>query len=621
MLSSKEIRQRYLDFFAKRNHKVIASASLIPEGDSTLLFTNSGMFPLVPYLLGESHPEGNRLVDSQKCFRSGDIEEVGDHRHNTFFEMLGNWSLGDYFKNEQLKWWYQFLIEELEIDPKRLYQTVYVGDEEKGIPKDEESIRILQEIFGQYSIAAGVGPDTTGKGDFGPGVPVDFDKVRIMAYRDKNWWDRGSDKTGEPGGPDSETFYDTGRSHDKKFGEHCHLNCDCGRFLEIGNSVFMQYVKTEDGWKEMKNKNVDFGGGLERIILAANDYNNIFESDLFQPLIRKIGELSHKTYYQHPKEFEIISDHIKAATFIVGDDKGVAPGNIGQNYFVRRLIRRAARFGRNLGIEGIWLNELAEIVIDIYGDVYPELVRNREFVSSELKKEEEKFAISLEKGLQKFEEFSADGKLSGVDAFNLYQSYGFPVEMTEELVIEKGISFIRAEFDEEYKKHQDLSRSLSAGMFKSGLGDVSEETTRLHTATHLMLAALRKVLGDHVTQKGSNITPERARLDFNNPEKLTSEQLKQVEDMVNGWIVESLPVSFEEMTVPEAKEKGAMGVFESRYGEKVKVYKMGEGDTVASYEICSGPHVSNTSELGRFKIVKEEASSSGIRRIKAVLEK
>ncbi len=621
MLSSKEIRQRYLDFFAKRNHKVIASASLIPEGDSTLLFTNSGMFPLVPYLLGESHPEGNRLVDSQKCFRSGDIEEVGDHRHNTFFEMLGNWSLGDYFKNEQLKWWYQFLIEELEIDPKRLYQTVYVGDEEKGIPKDEESIRILQEIFGQYGIAAGVGPDTTGKGDFGPGVPVDFDKVRIMAYRDKNWWDRGSDKTGEPGGPDSETFYDTGRSHDKKFGEHCHLNCDCGRFLEIGNSVFMQYVKTEDGWKEMKNKNVDFGGGLERIILAANDYNNIFESDLFQPLIRKIGELSHKTYYQHPKEFEIISDHIKAATFIVGDDKGVAPGNIGQNYFVRRLIRRAARFGRNLGIEGIWLNELAEIVIDIYGDVYPELVRNREFVSSELKKEEEKFAISLEKGLQKFEEFSADGKLSGVDAFNLYQSYGFPVEMTEELVIEKGISFIRAEFDEEYKKHQDLSRSLSAGMFKSGLGDVSEETTRLHTATHLMLAALRKVLGDHVTQKGSNITPERARLDFNNPEKLTSEQLKQVEDMVNGWIAESLPVSFEEMTVPEAKEKGAMGVFESRYGEKVKVYKMGEGDTVASYEICSGPHVSNTSELGRFKIVKEEASSSGIRRIKAVLEK
>lgn len=621
MLSSKEIRKRYLDFFSHRNHKVIASASLIPEGDSTLLFTNSGMFPLVPYLLGESHPEGNRLTDSQKCFRSGDIEEVGDHRHNTFFEMLGNWSLGDYFKKEQLKWWYQFLIEELEIDPKRLYQTVYVGDEAKGIPKDEDSIKTLQEIFSQYGVEAAVGPDTVGKGDFGPGVPVDFDKVRIMAYRDKNWWDRGSDKSGEPGGPDSETFYDTGRGHDNKFGEHCHLNCDCGRFLEIGNSVFMQYVKTDEGWKEMKNKNVDFGGGLERIILAANGYKNIFESDLFQPLIKKIEELSHKIYFQYPKEFEIISDHIKAATFIMGDDKGVAPGNAGQNYFVRRLIRRAARFGRNLGIERIWLNELAEIVIDIYGEVYPELVRNKEFIFSELKKEEEKFGISLEKGLQKFEEFSAAGKLSGVDAFNLYQSYGFPVEMTEELVAEKGIGFDRAEFDEEYRKHQELSRSLSAGMFKSGLGDVSLETTRLHTATHLLLAALRRVLGGQVTQKGSNITPERARLDFNNPEKLTSEQLKQVEDMVNGWIAESLPVSCEEMTVPEAKEKGAMGVFESRYGEKVKVYKVGEGDKIASYEICSGPHVTNTSELGHFKIAKEEASSSGIRRIKAVLEK
>lgn len=621
MLSSKEIRKRYLDFFSHRNHKVIASASLIPEGDSTLLFTNSGMFPLVPYLLGESHPEGNRLTDSQKCFRSGDIEEVGDHRHNTFFEMLGNWSLGDYFKSEQLKWWYQFLIEELDIDPKRLYQTVYVGDEAKGIPKDEDSIKTLREIFSQYGVEAAVGPDTTGKGDFGPGVPVDFDKVRIMAYRDKNWWDRGSDKSGEPGGPDSETFYDTGRVHDKKFGEYCHLNCDCGRFLEIGNSVFMQYVKTDEGWKEMRNKNVDFGGGLERIILAANGYKNIFESDLFQPLIKRIEDLSNKTYFQYPKEFEIISDHIKAATFIMGDDKGVAPGNAGQNYFVRRLIRRAARFGRNLGIERVWLNELAEIVIDIYGDVYPELVRNKEFVFSELQKEEEKFGVSLEKGLQKFEEFSAAGKLSGVDAFNLYQSYGFPVEMTEELVSEKGISFDRAEFDEEYKKHQELSRSLSAGMFKSGLGDVSEETTRLHTATHLLLAALRKVLGDQVTQKGSNITPERARLDFNHPEKLTPEQLKQVEDMVNGWIAESLPVSYEEMTVPEAKEKGAMGVFESRYGEKVKVYKMGEGDKIASYEICSGPHVANTSELGHFKIAKEEASSSGIRRIKAVLEK
>ncbi len=620
MLSSKEIRGKYLEFFSKKNHKIIASSSLIPEGDSTLLFTNSGMFPLVPYLLGESHPEGRRLVDSQKCFRSGDIEEVGDHRHNTFFEMLGNWSLGDYFKQEQLRWWFEFLFEELKLDPKKIYQSVYVGDDEKGIPKDSESIEILKDIFKQYGIDAEVGPDTTGKGDFGPGVPVDFASVRIMAYRDKNWWDRGSDKVGEPGGPDSETFYDTGRPHDPKFGEHCHLNCDCGRFLEIGNSVFMQYVKTENGWKEMENKNVDFGGGLERIILAANGYENIFESDLFSSLTQRIEGLSGKKYNDFSKEFEIISDHIKAATFIMGDDKGVTPGNTGQNYFVRRLIRRAARYGRNLGIKDIWLNSLAEKVIEIYGEVYNELVRNKDFILSELQKEEERFAISLEKGLQKFEEFVSSGKLSGVDAFNLYQSYGFPIEITEELIAEKGISFIRSEFDEEYKKHQELSRSLSAGMFKSGLGDVSVQTTRLHTATHLLLAALRLVLGDQVIQKGSNITSERARLDFNHPEKLTPEQIRQAEDFVNSWIKDSLPVSYEEMTVPEAKDKGAMGVFESRYGEKVKVYKMGEGDRIVSYEICSGPHVSNTSELGIFKIAKEEASSAGIRRIKATLE-
>lgn len=622
MLDSKVIRQRYLDFFAKRGHAVISSSSLIPEGDSTLLFTNSGMFPLVPYLLGESHPAGERLVNSQKCFRSGDIEEVGDHRHNTFFEMLGNWSLGDYFKKEQLNWWYEFLIEDLKIDPNRLYQSVYVGD--GAIPKDEESIGILGEIFGRYGLSAEVGPDTTGDGDLGPGVPVDFSQVRIMAYRDKNWWDRGIDAVGEPGGPDSETFYDTGKAHDRKFGEYCHLNCDCGRFLEIGNSVFMQYVKTESGWSELKNKNVDFGGGLERIVMVVNDLNNIFETDLFSPIIAKIEFLSGKKYTDNPRAFEIIADHLKAAVFIMGDDKGIAPGNVGQNYFVRRLIRRAVRFGKNIGISrSNWAGGIADEIIKIYAGTYPELQRNRGFVIYELSAEEEKFALSLEKGLKKFDELVSSGALSGKDAFDLYQSYGFPVEMTEELAAEKGISFDRLAFDGELKKHQDLSRTLSAGMFKSGLGDTSEKTVRLHTATHLLLAALRNILGDHIIQKGSNITPERLRLDFNHPSKMTDEEIERAEHIVNGWIASDLPVSFEEMSIEEAREKKAVGVFGSRYGERVKVYSIGSplgAIRPVSYEICSGPHVANTSEVGKFKIIKEEAVSSGVRRIKADVE-
>lgn len=612
-ITANELRQKYLDFFRSKNHAIIASASLIPENDSTLLFTNSGMFPLVPYLLGETHPAGVRLVDSQKSFRTEDIDEVGDSRHNTFFEMLGNWSFGDYFKKEQLNWWYEFLVEELKMDPSRLYQSVYAGSEDARISKDEESIAILKEIFNKYSVSSEEGPTTTGKGELGSGEACDFTKQRIFAYRDKNWWKRG-DAVGELGGPDSETFYDTGKEHDSKFGAHCHPNCDCGRFIEIGNSVFMQYQKTTDGWSELKNKNVDFGGGLERILMIISGENSIFKTDLFTRIISKIEELSGKKYTDDLKSFEVIADHLKSATFIIGDDKGVAPSNTDQGYIVRRLLRRAIRFGRSLGItKEMWTKEVAQVVIADYQSVYPELSRNQKFIEDNFDKEEEKFNRTLENGLKEFNKITGD--IDGVSAFNLYQSYGFPVEITEELAREKGFKVDLTGFKAELTKHQELSRTASAGKFKGGLADSSEATTRLHTAAHLLLAALRIVLGDHVTQKGSNITAERLRFDFSHPEKMTPEQIAEVEKLVNEAINAKMDVSCEEMTLGQAREVGAMGVFDSKYEERVKVYTAGD----FSKEICGGPHVKNTGELGNFKISKEESSSAGVRRIKAVL--
>ncbi|MBU4455072.1 alanine--tRNA ligase [Patescibacteria group bacterium] len=648
-MTSNELRQKYLDFFKDRGHAIIPSASLIPENDPSLLFTNSGMSPLAPYLLGEKHPEGARLANSQKCFRAEDIDEVGDNRHNTFFEMLGNWSFGDYYKREQLNWWFEFLIDVLKIDPKRLYQTVYLGSD--SIAKDEESIEILKEIYKKYGMDAQEGPETAGEGKYGPGVEIDFKKNRIFAYRDKNWWQRG-DVVGELGGPDSETFYDTGKKHSRKYGEHCHLNCDCGRFIEIGNSVFMQYVRTETGWprrlergwQELKNKNVDFGGGLERIIMAAQGKNNIFETDLFANLINKIERLSGKKYADNMPAFEVIADHLKAASFIMGGDKGlpgqgIAPSNTDQGYIVRRLIRRAIRYGKQIGIESkpdeTWTKEIAKIVAHDYADTYPELRRNVDFIIEELKKEETKFAHTLERGLKEFEKLEerrqveppfargvrGDYSISGAAAFDLYQTYGFPIEMTKELAKEKGLEVDEAGFNEELKKHQELSRTASAGKFKGGLADASEETTKLHTTAHLLLAALRKVLGDHVVQKGSNITAERLRFDFSHPEKMTDKQKQEVEKLVNEAIEKNLPVTCEEMPLEEAKKRGAMGVFESRYGERVKVYfiKSAQGGRAFSAEICGGPHVENTNGLGHFKIIKEESSSAGVRRIKAVL--
>ncbi|OGY42420.1 MAG: hypothetical protein A2Y82_04750 [Candidatus Buchananbacteria bacterium RBG_13_36_9] len=665
MLSAKELRQKYLEFFKSKGHTIIPSASLIPENDPSLLFVNSGMFPLVPYLLGEKHPLGEKLVNSQKSFRTEDIEDIGDSRHNTFFEMLGNWSFGDYFKKEQLNWWFEFIIEELKLDINKIYQSVYVGDEI--VAKDQDSIQILQKIFAKYGLKAEEGPSTTGKGESGPGCEIDFNKYRIFGYKDKNWWKRG-DAIGELGGPDSETFYDTGKKHDPKFGPYCHINCDCGRFLEIGNSVFMQYKKTATGWDELTNKNVDFGGGLERLAMVAQNKNSIFQTDLFSPIIDKITKLSDQSYEDNISAFEIIADHIKAATFILGDDKGLTPSNTDQGYIIRRLIRRAVRYGKRLNIKDIFTFKIAEVVIEIYKDIYPEVKKNKEFIINQLILEEEKFAKALAEGLKmakkiidqktsidpdKFREImqtpgkreliaqiledlrgNKDSKaylkfsipitmeeisnatITAKDAFDLYQSFGFHQDMMLELAQEKNLFVDRAGFRQELKKHQDLSRTASAGMFKGGLADTSEQTTKLHTAAHLMLAALRQVLGPEVLQRGSNITSERLRFDFNYGQKMTPEQLKMVEDLVNERIAKKIPVISQEMSMEEAKKQGAMGVFEHKYGEKVKVYEIGD----FSKEICGGPHVDNTGILGHFKIQKEESSSAGVRRIKAILE-
>ena len=622
-MTSKEIRQKYLEFFKERGHAVIPSASLIPENDASSLFISSGMQPLIPYLTGENHPMGTRLVDSQKSFRSGDIEDVGDQRHTTMFEMLGNWSLGDYFKKEQLNWFWEFLTKELGLDPNRFYVTVYAGNEKIGVEQDSESVKIWQEIFKAHNINAKDYNDAEIKG---------MRDGRIFYYDDdKNWWSRSGAPTnmpvGEIGGPDSEIFYDLGvglkRHENSKWKDKpCHVNCDCGRFIEIGNSVFIQFLKTEKGFEPLKQKNVDFGGGLERLTMISQGKDNIFETDLFINILNKIKILSEgKEYRAYMREFEVIADHIKGAVFLIGDDKGIAPSNVDQGYVVRRLIRRAIRFGRQLGIsEKLWTKEIAKIAIHDYQEIYPELKRNADFIINEFKKEEEKFAKTLEKG----EKMIKGKKINGKEAFNLFQTFGYPKEMTEEIAKEREIKLSK-DFDKEFinatEEHQKLSRTASVGKFKGGLADSSKETTKLHTAAHLLLAALRQVLGNHVQQRGSNITSERLRFDFSHPKKLSDEQKKEVEKLVNQAISENLPVSCEEMNLEQAKKNGVTGVFESKYGEIIKVYTVGDVDKSFSREICGGPHIEKIGELGHFKIKKEKSSSAGVRRIKAVLEK
>jgi len=617
IMNSNDIRQAYLDFFREQGHTIVPSSSLIPENDPSTLFTGSGMQPMVPFLLGQAHPEGKRLVDSQKCFRSQDIEEVGDNRHTTFFEMLGNWSLGDYFKKEQIPWMFDFLTKKLGLDPKNLYITVFRGNESIGIPRDTMAVELWKAKFAEVGIEAN---------------DVDFAERdgmqggRIFYYDEKkNWWSRvgvpSNMPKGEPGGPDTEMFWDFGverQLHETSAfkNEPCHVNCDCGRFMEIGNNVFMEYVKTDSGFATLPNKNVDFGGGLERMVAAKRQDPDVFNGDLFDTMRQTIERLSGTTYgakAEETKAFRVIMDHMRAAVFLIAD--GAIPSNKDQGYFTRRLIRRAIRFASKLNIEQDFCEGMANAVVDTYVQAYPDLATKQAVISAELKKEEAKFRKTLQTGLREFEKLIGQAAITGEQAFLLFASYGFPLEMTQELAAERGLQVDVPEFNKEMDKHKAQSRLGAEQKFAGGLADHSAESTRLHTATHLLHTALRKVLGDHVYQKGSNITPERLRFDFSHPDKMTKEQIKQVEDLVNDAIKRDLPVSFEEMDIEEARKSGAIGVFEERYGNRVKIYKMGD----FSAEICGGPHVQHTGELGGFKILKEEASSAGIRRIKAIV--
>lgn len=618
-MDSFELRRKYLDFFISKGHTEIAAAPLLAENDPTLLFVNSGMFPLVPYLLGQKHPAGIRLTDSQRSFRTDDIDEIGDARHTTFFEMLGNWSLGDYFKKEQLNWWYGLLIDEIGLDPRRLYISVFAGNDV--VARDDESIATLQEIFAKHNLKAEVGPATTGKGELGPGMELDFEKYRIFPYVDKNWWKRG-DTVGELGGPDSETFYDMGTPHDPKFGKFCHPNCDCGRFLEIGNSVFMQYRKTDTSWEEIPQKNVDFGGGLERLLQVVQGKKEVFETDLFAPYITMIEQRTGKKYAENLHDFRIVADHMRASTFLIAD--GGFPSNKDQGYFIRRLLRRALVALQNLGGDVKLLEDLAQAVIEKMSPAYPMLTEKHAIITKAISEELAKFSKTLEKGVKYFEMVKAvNGVISGEDVFNLVTTYGFPLEIILEMATKKAQTIDRADYDKRIEAHKELSRQGSEHKFKSGLVDTTEATVRLHTATHLLHQALRTVLGQHVEQKGSNITPERLRFDFSHPSKMTPEEIQKVEDLVNEQISSGVEVYCEETSPEAAKQKGAIGLFNDKYGNNVTVYTVGaslnEADKAFSKEICTGPHVKNTAELKGFKILKEEACSAGIRRIKATV--
>ncbi len=647
LMTAREIREKYLTFFEKRGHAVVPSSPLVPENDPTTLFTGSGMQPMVPYLLGESHPLGTRIADSQKCFRSQDIEEVGDNRHTTFFEMLGNWSFGDYFKQEQISWMWEFLTGELGLDPSRLYFTCYSGNDRLGIPRDEEAANTWKGLFEERGIPARIVEDAEAKGLQGG---------RIFYYGDKkNWWSRvGAPEhmpAGEPGGPDTEMFWD--------FGEHlglhevsnwkdtpCHVNCDCGRFVEIGNNVFMEYVRTKEGFQKLPKPNVDFGGGLERMAAAVNDNPDVFRVDIFDGAREALENLSGKRYGEHEQStyaFRVILDHIRAAMFLIAD--GVVPSNKDQGYFVRRLIRRAVRFGHGLDIEDDFCSKIASLFIQYFSSSYPTVKEKSDFIRDEIGKEEEKFRKTVNLGLLRFEKFLKDpigyfarGNESSAQkadvysyddeadmVFDLYQTYGFPFELVLEELESRGISYDREKlwkrFSERAEKHQELSRTASAGKFKGGLADHSEKTTKLHTATHLMLAGLRKFLGNDVHQAGSNITEERARFDFTYPQKVSREILDQVEVYVNEAIRSGCSIETDIMEKESARSAGIEGSFWEKYPEKVTVYRVKSPDgRVYSAELCGGPHVGNTAGMGRFRIVKEEASSAGIRRVKAVLE-
>jgi alanyl-tRNA synthetase len=628
-----DVRAKYLAFFKERGHTVIPSSSLVPENDPTTLFTGSGMQPLVPYLLGKDHPAGSRLTDSQKCFRSMDIEEVGDNRHTTFFEMLGNWSLGDYFKKEQLPWFFEFLTDEVGLDPQKLYVSVFIGDEVNNIPRDEESVDIWKENFKKKGIDAKV----VEIGSEENGYQVGMQDGRIFYYdAKKNWWSRSGTPekmpAGEPGGPDSEVFYDFGTPHDTKWGPECHPNCDCGRFLEIGNSVFMQYIKQADGsFALLPKQNVDFGGGLERVTAASENEQDIFKVGPLWAIIQKLQAQASMTYdssTQATVAYRVVADHMRAAAFLIAD--GVVPGNIERSYFLRRLLRRSVRYADKLGLPEGSLGLIYQTVADAYKTQYPELAEDKSHI---IAAEEEKFRQTLSRGIKELARFASDGSISANDAFQLVTTYGFPLELIIEEAGERGIKQVDIEgFKDLLKKHQDLSRAGSEQRFKGGLADTSEKTVRLHTAHHLLLKALQTVLGPEVKQRGSNITQERLRIDFNWGAKMTDEQKREVERIVNEKITEDLPVTRNVMDKDEAEKLGAEHEFGAKYPDRVSVYAVGpKGATEAdprlaqafSIEFCGGPHVTRTGELsesGTFKIQKEEAVSAGVRRIRAVLE-
>ncbi|HQA97699.1 MAG TPA: alanine--tRNA ligase [Clostridia bacterium] len=670
-LTAKSLRSLFIEFFVQKGHALIPSASLIPENDPTVLFTTAGMHPLVPYLMGQPHPAGKRLCNVQKCVRTGDIDDVGDKSHLTFFEMLGNWSLGDYFKKEMIPWSWEFLTgkEWLGLDPDTLAFSVFEGDE--NAPRDTESFDLW--------VKAGARPEQI-----------------FFLPKENNWW--GPAGLTGPCGPDTEMFIV--RDDQEPCGPGCSPACDCGRYLEIWNDVFMQYNKQADGsYVPLDHQNVDTGMGLERTVMVLTGKDSVYETDLFSGIIARIEQLSGKQYQGADEDtlrsFRVVADHMRTATFILGDPRGVVPSNVDQGYVLRRLIRRAVRHGMQLGLQEEFTAEIATVIIEQYQDVYPELETHRAFVLEQLLLEEKRFARTLSQGMREFDKvlsrmqgaidsynslrdalketlFSRDvlqhmetareamknmgstlrptpeavqfsqemqkleeafatienfqglleqqvarmKTIPGRDAFKLYDTYGFPVEITRELAEEHGLKVDQGDFEERFRQHQKTSQAGAEQRFKGGLADNSEQTTRLHTATHLLQAALRKVLGEEVHQKGSNITAERLRFDFTFGRKVTREELQQVEDLVNQAIQDDLPISFQEMGVEEAKASGAMGLFEDRYGDKVRVYTMGD----FSKEICGGPHADSTGQLGRFKIQKEEASSAGVRRIRAVIE-
>jgi alanyl-tRNA synthetase len=627
-MNAQEIRQAYLKFFSERQHAVIKRAPLVLRDDPTTLFTGSGMQPLLPYLLGEEHPAGLRLADSQTCLRAQDIEDVGDNRHTTFFEMLGNWSMGDYFKEQQIRWFFEFLTDVVGLDPNKLYVSCFIGDDAHGIPRDTESAEIWQTVFAEKGIKANVAEiGSQADGDSRGIKPGE----RIFFYDDgENWWSRGGglDKTpiGDPCGPDSEVFYDFGdQNHADGYGLP-HPASDSGRFMEIGNQVFMQYRRTETGFEPLEKQNVDFGGGLERIAAAQLGSSDVFRISLIWPIIEKLETLSGKKYDSHTNAMRVIADHLRAATFLGVD--GCVPNNKEQGYVMRRLIRRAVRFAFDLGIEQNFLEEVVPVIADLYHDDFPEVAEKRDEVIAVLVKEEKVFRQTLRKGLKQLEKFAADG-LTGAELFTLYDTYGFPVELSTEEAFKQDIKLSdnwREEFDAKMAEQRERSQTAQKGVFKGGLEGQTLQHKKYHTATHLMYQALRLVLGDHVIQHGSNITEERLRFDFSHPEKVTREQLDEVEKIVNEQIDRDLVVTWEEHPTDYARgELHVLGAFGDRYGDTVKCYRMqaaGE-DTPFSFEICGGPHVDHTGQLGddgkRFKITKEESSSAGIRRVKAVL--